>query len=228
MITEVAARGKHILLRTDMGLTLHTHFKMEGAWHLYAPGERWKGPSFQIRALIRTHDQIAVGFRLGICELIPTDKEAHRLRHLGPDVLGPDWDREEVLRRLKLHPEREVGTMILDQRVMAGPGNIYKSETCFLERVNPWTRVAEVPDVGAVVDRMKALMEANRETGRQVTTGNWRRGQERWVAGRWRLPCRKCGAQIQMANQDSYDFERVTYWCPSCQAPNPTPTRHNP
>jgi endonuclease-8 len=192
---------------------------MDGAWHLYRRGEKWRGPGFQARAILRTASNEAVGFRLGICELIKTSDEAHRLRHLGPDVLGDDWDRDEVLRRLRLHPEREIGTMVLDQRVMAGPGNIYKSEVCFLERLYPWDTVAEIENLGAVVDRMKSLMEANRTLGRQVTTGNTRRGQERWVADRWRLPCRVCGTAIEKGEQASYDFERVTYWCPKCQVP---------
>lgn len=227
-ITSVAARGKHLLLRTDAGVTLHTHFRMDGSWHLYQHGEQWRGPGFQVRAVIETKDAVAVGFRLGICELIKTGAEQHRLRHLGPDVLGEDWDRLEVIRRLGLHPEREIGTMIIDQRVMAGPGNIYKSEVCFLERIHPWDTVAEVDDVGPVVDRMKTLMEANRSTGRQITTGNPRRGQERWVADRWRLPCRRCGSQIEKGEQASYDFERVTYWCPKCQLPSPARIRRSP
>jgi len=162
-VLGVAARGKHILLRTDAGLTLHTHFTMDGTWHLYQPGEKWRGPGFQVRAVIETTDVVAVGFRLGICELIRTADETQRLRHLGPDVLGGDWDRNEAIRRLGTHPEREAGTMLIDQRVMAGPGNIYKSEVCFLERLNPWTALGDVADPTRLVDRMKELMEANRE-----------------------------------------------------------------
>ncbi|MBA3360444.1 MAG: Fpg/Nei family DNA glycosylase [Acidimicrobiia bacterium] len=220
-VLGVAARGKHILLRTDAGLTLHTHFTMDGTWHLYQPGEKWRGPGFQVRAVIETTDVVAVGFRLGICELIRTADETQRLRHLGPDVLGGDWDRNEAIRRLGTHPEREAGTMLIDQRVMAGPGNIYKSEVCFLERLNPWTALGDVADPTRLVDRMKELMEANREAGRQITTGDSRPGHERWVAGRWRLACRRCGSQIRKADQASYDFERVTYWCPTCQPAPP-------
>ncbi|MCA1736167.1 MAG: DNA glycosylase [Actinobacteria bacterium] len=180
-VLGVAARGKHILLRTDAGLTLHTHFKMDGTWHLYQPGEKWRGPGFQVRAVIETTDVVAVGFRLGICELIRTADETQRLRHLGPD----------------------------------------KSEVCFLERLNPWTALGDVADPTRLVDRMKELMEANREVGRQITTGDSRPGHERWVAGRWRLACRRCGSQIRKADQASYDFERVTYWCPTCQPVSP-------
>ncbi len=216
-ITEVRSRGKHLLFRTDAGVTLHSHFKMDGAWHLYRSGERWRAPGFQARAVIRTQGIEAVGFRLGICELLRTAGEEHRLRHLGPDVLGEDWDVAEVLRRLQLHPEREIGTMLIDQRVMAGPGNIYKSEVCFLERVDPWTKVGDLDDLSRLLERMKRLMEANRVSGRQITTGDSRPGHERWVADRWRLPCRRCGTQIRKAEQASYDFERITYWCPTCQ-----------
>ena len=216
-VTEVVARGKHILLRTDAGVTLHTHFKMDGSWHLYQPGEKWRGPGFQVRAVIATGDTVAVGFRLGVCELIRTFDEAKRLRHLGPDVLGADWDRVEAIRRLGTHPEREIGTMLIDQRVMAGPGNIYKSEVCFLAGINPFTHVAEVPDLAELVDLTKRLMEANRDAGQQVTTGDRRPGYARWVAGRAGRPCRRCGATIRAGEQESYEAERITYWCPRCQ-----------
>ena len=216
-VAEVKARGKHILMRTDANLTLHTHFKMDGTWHLYRPGEKWRGPGFQVRAVVETADTVAVGFRLGVCELIRTGDEARRLRHLGPDVLGDDWDRDEAVRRLGTHPEREIGTMLIDQRVMAGPGNIYKSEVCFLAGISPFTPVARVPDLAELVDLTKRLMEANRETGQQVTTGDRRPNFARWVAGRAGRPCRRCGTTIRTAQQQSYDSERITYWCPRCQ-----------
>ena len=138
----MAARGKHLLLRTNAGTTLHTHFKMEGAWHLYRPRERWRGPDFQVRAVLRTEPWVAVGFRLAICELLPTASEQEVVGHLGPDVLGPDWDPAEALRRLRADPDRAIGTALLDQRAIAGPGNVYKSEVCFLRGVDPGPRSA--------------------------------------------------------------------------------------
>src|SRR5919201_5957994 len=127
-VREVAARGKHLLLRTDAGVTLHTHFKMEGEWHLYRPGERWRAPAFQARAVLTTRPWVAVGFRLGICELLPTEREHDVVGHLGPDVLGPDWDAAEAVRRLGADPRRAIGTAPLDQWAIAGPCNISTRE----------------------------------------------------------------------------------------------------
>src|SRR5207247_9973722 len=115
VVRGVAARGKHLLVRTDAGVTLHTHFKMEGAWHLYRPGERWRGPGWQVRAVLRTRGWVAVGFRLGVCELLPTADERQVVGHLGPDVLGTDWDPAEAAGRLRADPARAIGSALLDQ-----------------------------------------------------------------------------------------------------------------
>ena len=222
-VREVAARGKHLLLRTDAGVTLHSHLRMEGAWHLYRPGERWRGPDFQVRVVLRTAPWVAVGFRLGVCELLPTAREHEVVGHLGPDVLGADWDAAEALRRLLADPDRAVGAALLDQRVMAGPGNVYKCEVCFLRGVDPWTPVGQVDDPAGMVDLLKRLMEANRTSGRQITTGDTRPGRTHWVAGQGGKPCRRCGTAIRKADQQSGarragpDPERVTWWCPTCQ-----------
>jgi endonuclease-8 len=224
LVTGVAPRGKHLLLRTDAGVTLHSHLKMEGAWHLYRPGERWRGPDWQVRAVLRTEPWVAVGFRLGICELLPTDREHEAVGHLGPDPLGPDWDAAEAVRRLRADPRRAVGTALLDQRAIAGPGNIYKCEVCFLRGVDPWTPVGQVDDLEALVDLLARLMAANRTTGTQITTGDTRPGRTSWVAGRTGKPCRRCGTPIRKAEQESYEAERPTYWCPRCQ-PGPGPSR---
>ncbi len=122
VVREVVARGKHLLLRTDAGVTLHSHLKMEGAWHLYRPAERWRGPGWQVRAVLRTERWVAVGFRLGVCELLPTAREHEVVGHLGPDVLGPDWDPVEAARRLRAERARAIGTALLDQRPARRPG----------------------------------------------------------------------------------------------------------
>jgi endonuclease-8 len=216
-VREVVARGKHLLLRTNADVTLHSHLKMEGEWHLHGPGQRWRGPAYQARVVLVTDPWTAVGFRLGICELVATGKEHEVVGQLGPDVLGPDWDLDEAARRLRSDPGRTIGEALLDQRAIAGPGNIWKSEICFLRGVSPWTPVGEVDDLDAMLRLLKRMMEANRTIGQQVTTGDLRRGRKHWVAERTGEPCRRCGTLIRRSGQTTGTLERVTYWCPTCQ-----------
>lgn len=216
-VTEVAARGKHLLIRTDHGLSVHSHLRMEGSWGVYRPGQRWRGPAFEVRAVLRTDPWIAVGHRLGMLEVFRTAREGTVLGHLGPDVLGPDWDAAEALRRLTADPDRPVGTALTDQRVMAGPGNVFRSEVCFLAGVDPRTPVGLLGDPARIVELTKSTMEANRGGGRRVTTGDPRPGRERWVYGRARRPCRRCGTPIRSFAQGPPGEDRVTYVCPTCQ-----------
>lgn len=218
VVSGVSARGKHLLMRTDAGITVHSHFKMDGVWELFRSAQKWSGgPAHWIRVVLATDDVAAVGYRLGILELLPTSREEEVLGHLGPDPLGEDWDPDEALRRLAAVPARPIGDALLDQRIMAGPGNVYRCEACFLRGVHPDTVVAEVADLQAMVELMKRLMEANRTTGRQITTGDARRGRDRWVYGRRGQPCRRCGTPIQRRELARSEADRVLYWCPSCQ-----------
>ena len=216
-INDVVPRGKHLFFRIDGDVSLHTHYKMEGSWHLYRHGERWRGPAFQVRAILTTATWAAVGFRLATTELIPTSSEEEVVGHLGPDVLGPDWDADEALRRLRAAGDVSIAEALLDQRIMAGPGNVYKCEICFLRGVHPHTRVADVKDLEGLVALTKRLMDANRTTGMQITTGDPRPGRERWVYGRGNKPCRRCGTPIEREQRTDAATDRVTYWCPRCQ-----------
>lgn len=223
-IREVVPRGKHLLFRTDAGQTVHTHFRMDGTWHLYRRGERWRGgPDHEVRVVLETATRAAVGYRLPVVDLLPTEREGEVVGHLGPDVLGPDWDPAEAVRRLLERPEREVGAAIVDQRVMAGPGNVYKCEALFLRGVDPWTRLGELEDPRALVELIARLMEANRATGMQITTGDTRPGRTHWVHGRARQPCLRCGTAIgrrmqhDVAGGEDGELDRVTFWCPTCQ-----------
>ena len=216
-VTEVVSRGKHLLFRIDDALTLHTHFRMDGTWHLYRHGDRWRGgPEWEVRVLLENDTWQAVGYRLPVVELLPRDHEDDAVGHLGPDLLGPDWDPEEAVRRLAADPDREIGPALLDQRNLAGVGNLYRAEVCFLLGVSPWTPVREV-DLPAAVDRAHRLLTANREHPAQVTTGDPRRGAENWVYGRAGKPCRRCGATIRSAEQGDPPHQRLSYWCPRCQ-----------
>ena len=216
-VLEVISRGKHLLTRVEGGLTLHTHFRMDGAWHLYRHGDRWRGgPEREVRLLLENDTWQAVGYRLPVIELLPRDHEGDAVGHLGPDLLGPDWDPDEAVRRLAADPDREIGPALLDQRNLAGVGNLYRAEICFLLGVSPWTPVREV-DLPAAVDRAHRLLTANKERPAQVTTGDPRRGAENWVYGRAGKPCRRCGTAIQSAEQGDPPDQRLSYWCPRCQ-----------
>ena len=226
-VVEVVSRGKHLLTRIAGDLTLHTHFRMDGSWHLYRPGARWNdGPAHQVRVVLENADWQAVGYRLPVVELLETSDETAVVGHLGPDLLGADWDPEEAVRRITGSPDREIAPALLDQRNLAGIGNLYKTEVLFLSGVTPWTKVADV-DVEAVVRRAHRLMVANKDHWQQTTTGSTRRGEDHWVFERAGRPCRRCGTRIVDAMQSEPGQERVariSYWCPTCQAgPAPAP-----
>lgn len=221
-VREVVSRGKHLLTRVGDDLTLHTHFRMDGTWHLYRHGDRWHGgPQWQVRVLLVNDEWQAVGYRLPVVELLPRDREGDAVGHLGPDILGPDWDFGEAVRRLAGAPGRELGPALLDQRNLAGIGNLYKAEACFLAGISPWTRVGDVPDLTGVVARAARLLEANKSTARQVTTGDTRRGYQHWVFERAGRPCRRCGTRVESADQGDPPYQRISYWCPTCQPDRP-------
>ncbi len=233
-VVETVARGKHLLTRmgdnpadsSTSAVTLHTHLKMEGSWHLYRDGSPWRRPAHQARVVLRVEGWSAVGFSLGIVEMVGRDAEPEMVGHLGPDLLGPDWDPDEALRRLRSLPGRPVGEALLDQRILAGIGNMYKSELCFLLGVSPWLPVRDVPDLPRLVARAKAVLEANKDRSAQTTTGDTRRGRQLWVYRREGQPCRRCGTVVQAAlrgraespgERHEVGAERATYWCPRCQ-----------
>ncbi|MDI5973078.1 DNA-formamidopyrimidine glycosylase family protein [Streptomyces sp. SL13] len=224
-VDDVVPRGKHLMVRLEEGWTLHSHLRMDGAWRIYAPGQRWRGdPDHQIRAILGNADAIAVGYRLPVLELLRTAEEDTAVGHLGPDLLGPDWNAPEAVRRLLTAPDRPVGEALLDQRNLAGIGNVYKCELCFLRGVTPWTPVGECRDPARMVALAHKLLDANKARHDHITTGDPRRGRSHWVYGRAHQPCLRCGTAIRRAQQGDPGGERVTYWCPSCQrGPAPPP-----
>ncbi|MGH2703632.1 MAG: Fpg/Nei family DNA glycosylase [Actinomycetota bacterium] len=216
-VGEVASVGKHLLLRTDGGWTLRSHLRMEGSWHLYRPGERWRGPDHQVRAVLVTDPWVAVGFRLAMLELVRTSSEDNVVGHLGPDLLSELWDPHEAVRRLLLRPERPIGEALLDQRNLAGIGNLYRNEVLFLRGVNPWTPVGAVADLEGLVELARRLLQLNTRHWTQATTGDTK-GERHWVFERQRGACLRCGTAIEVARQGPPPKARLTYWCPSCQA----------
>jgi len=215
-VREVVSRGKHLLARTDGEVSIHSHLGMDGAWRLYTPGERWRGRAFEVRGVLEAGRHVAVGHRLRRLEVLRTSAEPQVLGNLGPDVLGPGWDSDEATRRLTASPDREVGEALLDQWVMAGPGNVYRSEVCFLAGIDPRTPVGSLPHPGQLVEQMKSSMERNRVGARRVTTDDPRRGHELWVYGRRGRPCRRCSTPIRSFKEGD-GAGRVAYVCPRCQ-----------
>ncbi|MEO7007368.1 MAG: DNA-formamidopyrimidine glycosylase family protein [Terrimesophilobacter sp.] len=212
-VDEVISRGKHLLTRVG-DQTIHTHLKMDGSWHIYRPGVRWRRPHWQARIILANSEWEAVGFQLGIVEVLPQYAENTVVGHLGPDLLGPDWDAEVALQRLLATPDAPVGTALLDQSVMAGIGNVYRNELCFLRGLLPTRPVAEVPQPEKLVDLAHRLINANKNRTNRTTTGNLR-GVTSWVYGRDGKPCLRCGTMIVRGSVG--DPPRDTYWCPSCQ-----------
>jgi endonuclease-8 len=227
-VLGVAPVGKHMLIRfedpAEGALTLHSHFRMDGSWRLSRPGApRGGGAAHQIRAIIDNADWQATGLRLHDLAVLPTADEASIVGHLGPDILAPEWadqGLEESVRRIEADPDRTIGEAILDQRTVAGIGNLYKVETLFVERVNPWTAARDV-DVAALLATAHRLMRANRDHPEQSTTGRTGRGVDHWVYGRGGQPCLRCRTPISVAYQGDRAQERITFWCPTCQPGGP-------
>ena len=210
VVVATVTRGKHLFTRVDRGgerWSLHTHLKMEGSWRIYTPGQKWGRPWHQARIVLTTAEHSAVGFSLGVVELFPRDREDDPVAHLGPDLLGADWDPAEAVRRLQEHPDDTIRDALLDQRNLAGIGTMWAAESCFALRVHPRTPVAVVPDLTALVTKAQELMAASVATMRQ----------RMWVYGRRRNPCPRCGTAVDVEQLGPPGRERSSYFCPVCQ-----------
>jgi endonuclease-8 len=225
-VTEVVPRGKHLLMRFDNDLTLHSHLRMDGTWRVQPAGIPVHDPHDHVRAVLGNATRTAIGDRIHDVALIPTSAEDTLVGHLGPDLLGPDWDAAEATRRIVANPGRSIGDALLDQHNLAGAGNVFKAEACFLRGLSPFTPVGDVRDIASVVTVLHRLLRANRERYEHVTTGDTRAGQRTWVYDRAGKPCRRCGAAIQVAWQGETELARVSYWCANCQpGPSPAPAQ---
>jgi endonuclease-8 len=222
-VDRVRSVGKHLFVRFDNGVSLHNHLGMDGSWRLFDPGRR-APVGHWTRVLLATDGRLALGQNLKELALVRTAEEGRLVDHLGPDLLDPDWSADHAataLARLTSEPGRELGLALLDQSVMAGVGNVYKAEVCFLLGVSPWTPVSAV-DPENVVAAARELLLRNALRPVRNTTGDSRRGRETWVYGRQRTGCLRCGGRVIVANQGAAPRERVAYFCPNCQ-PGPHP-----
>ncbi|MBB5856598.1 Fpg/Nei family DNA glycosylase [Amycolatopsis umgeniensis] len=224
-VLGVGTVGKHLLTRFSGELTLHSHLRMDGKWAVYPAGARWRHPAHHARVILAAEGVQAVGFRVHDLELVPTDEEDRLVGHLGPDLLDPQWTDELAglaATALAADPDRELGDALLDQRIMAGIGNMYKVEMCFLLGVTPWTPVSGVDPAKAVALGRK-LLKANAWRTSQTTTGDLRRGREHWVYERTKTGCFRCGGRLRVASQGAGHQARPTWFCPKCQT-GPAPS----
>jgi len=242
-IESVAARGKHLLIAFSGDLTLRTHMRMNGSWHIYPAGARWLRPAREMRVLVGTHDAVAVAFNVPVAELLTARALArhHQLRALGPDLLSdaggaraprPEtFDRPEAIRRLRARGRDAIGDALLNQRVVAGIGNVFKSEILFLAGIDPFTTVSSLSDaqIDRVVDIAREQLAANVMSPSQTlspavgrrTTRRLDPREKLWVYGRGARQCRRCGTTIH-SRKTGLDA-RLTYWCPACQPPDSSP-----
>jgi endonuclease-8 len=212
-IESVSSRGKHLLMAFSGDLVLHTHMRMNGSWHLYRPGERWQRPRRDLRLLVATGTFEAVGFNVPVAELLSgRDLARHEeLGALGPDLLDAAFDRAEAIRRMRAHPHDAAADALLNQRVVAGIGNVLKSEVLFVAGIDPFTPIERLGD-----ERLEGLIETLSVAIGRRTTRSLDPHAKLWVYGRGGRPCRKCGAAIQVRATGT--DARLTYWCARCQA----------
>ena len=220
VVEAVSAQGKNLLVRFDDGRVLHTHLKMLGSWHVYRPGERFQRPEHQARVVLEVSDALAVCFSAPTVRLLAPNAAAMDpyLNGLGPDLIPDQFDLDQAVTGLQSLGELSLGEAVMTQTVLSGIGNIYKSETLFICRVDPFRAVSELDRVGLtrIVQCARELMRKNAEPGTpQRTTTSGTNGRY-WVYRRSGQPCRVCGSIVRMQRQGA--LHRSTYYCPSCQS----------
>jgi endonuclease VIII len=220
-VERVSAAGKNLLMEFSGDLHLRTHMRMNGSWHIYRPGEKWRMRRSDMRIVIETANWVAVAFNVPVAEFHDARSLARQedLQKIGPDLIGAEFDFEEAMRRIRARPDEEIADVILNQRVVAGIGNEYKSELLFMTRISPFARVAGVSDeqLTKLLQTARKVMVANVEmrSGARITTFSLDPSATQYVYGRGGKPCRRCGTPVQYAKQGPN--ARGTYWCPACQ-----------
>jgi endonuclease-8 len=209
VVDEVLSRGKHLFIRVGRA-SIHSHLKMDGSWRV---GNRPVRVDHRARIVLEANGVRAVGLDLGVLEILERDRDGDAVAHLGPDLLGADWDPGRAAANLAARPDRPIGEALLDQRMLAGIGNVYCNELCFVSGHLPTAPVSAVTDPRRLVSRARDMLWTNRFRWNRCTTGDTRAGRQLWVYGRTGQPCRRCGTRINYGDGG----ERVTYWCPSCQ-----------
>ncbi len=231
-VAAVKSLGKNLLVEFSGDLILRTHMRMNGSWHIYRPNERWQRSPSAMRVVVGTHAYVAVGFDIPVVKL-HTAKEWARSetpRHLGPDLLSPSFQVQDVLPRMLAHAHEPILDVLLDQSVMAGVGNVFKCELLFMQGIDPFTLTGHLDSqtLTALVVLARELLVANVAPskgdgivthGLRRTTGRADPSARLWVYGRAGRPCRRCGALI--ARKLGGKHARSTYFCPQCQSTKP-------
>ncbi|MCB0934022.1 MAG: Fpg/Nei family DNA glycosylase [Mycobacterium sp.] len=218
-VEAVLSRGKHLFIRVGPA-SIHSHLKMDGSWRISRRGKpthssRHRSAAHKIRILLEAGDVSAAGIDLGILEILDRRSDLDVVEHLGPDLLGDNWDPALAAANLSANPDRPIAEALLDQRVMAGVGNVYSNELCFLFGRLPTSPVSSLRDPLRVVTRARDMLWANRLRWSRTTTGDTRPSRALWVYGRVGEPCRRCGTPISRG--DGPVGERISYWCQACQ-----------
>src|SRR5882757_9468892 len=211
VVDEVISRGKHLFIRVG-DASIHSHLKMDGSWKVN-PVSKPSRAGHRIRIILEAGDIQAVGIDLGMLEVLEREHDMDVVAHLGPDLLGVDWDPRAAAANLTADPDRGLAEALLDQRVMAGVGNVYCNELCFVTGHLPTAPVSAVNDPLRMVQRARDMLWLNRSRVNRATTGDPRGGRDLWVYGRDGKPCRRCGTAIKRDGSG----DRVRYWCPNCQ-----------
>ena len=216
-VTEVSAFGKHLLIHLDRHWSIRTHLGMSGSWRLHPRNTPWRRTAGKARLTLTTSAHVAVCFSAPTVEIGPTPRVLDSIAHLGPDVLHDEIDTVVIIERARASSAVTVADLLLDQRVMSGVGNVFKSEILFLEKIAPSTPVRLLSDasIASLANRARRLLRANRKPGPRSTTGRRGRNADTWVYGRGGRPCRRCAMLIE--SETHGDLDRVTYWCPRCQ-----------
>lgn len=214
VVDEVISRGKHLFIRVA-DASIHSHLKMDGAWLI--DGQIRRIPVHKVRIILETADSRAAGIDLGILEILKREHDMDVVDHLGPDLLGDDWEPAIAAANLSADPDRALAETLLDQRVMAGVGNVYANELCFVSGRLPSSPVADVKDPLRIVQRARDMLWLNRSRVNRTTTGNTRAGSDLWVYGRVGRPCRRCGTTIESDRAQVTGTDRISFWCPNCQ-----------
>ncbi|TWE13342.1 Fpg/Nei family DNA glycosylase [Rudaeicoccus suwonensis] len=219
--TEVVSRGKHLLHRLDSGLTLHSHLRMEGSWRVRPTSAVTPKVAARsdIRALLATDTWAAIGYRLGLLELFATREEDRVVGHLGPDILSPEWDADEAVRRLRRQPAETIGAALLDQRNLAGIGTMFAAEALFEQQVPPWQPVAQTTDeqVHGTLAAAHRLMTRSMDQPLRIVTERTSTTEDTRVHARSGRPCLRCGGTVRVAMIGTAPQERTMFYCPTCQ-----------